>query len=245
MKPKNNLSFYDRWAAEWWQPETQVYALSYLNPPRFAYFDRHIPHWQGLRVLDVGCGGGFTCEFLAQRGAIVTGVDQSLACIQAAQAHAQAEGLAIAYHATPAEHLPFAPASFDVVTCVDVLEHVADRHQTLQSIHRVLKPGGTFCFDTVNRTLKSRLIMIWLLEDLLHEIPRGIHDWQRFIQPEELTQALRSLGFQHLDLTGFNLFGSTLPEHIQAYLDYRRTGQFNVRLNADTAIMYIGKAVKS
>ncbi len=245
MKQKNDLSFYDRWATEWWQPEAQVYALSYLNPPRFAYFDRHIPHWQGLRVLDVGCGGGFTCEFLARRGAIVTGVDQSLACIEAAQQHALLANLKIAYLAAPAEHLPFAPASFDVVTCVDVLEHVADLQQTLQAIHRVLKPSGTFCFDTINRTLKAKLIMIWLLEDLLHEIPRGIHDWQQFIPPAELSQSLRSLGFQNLDITGFNLFGSTLKEHIQTYLDYRRTGQFNVRLNADTTIMYIGKAVKA
>jgi 2-polyprenyl-6-hydroxyphenyl methylase/3-demethylubiquinone-9 3-methyltransferase len=244
MKQRNNLVYYDRWATEWWEATAKVYALSYLNPPRFEYFDRHIPNWQGLNVLDIGCGGGFTCEFLAQRGAIVAGVDQSTACIQVAQAHAKQQQLAIAYQVAHAEVLPLPADSFDVVTCVDVLEHVDDLRQTLQEIHRVLKPGGTFCFDTVNRTTKSKVVMIWLLENLLNEIPQGIHDWHKFIQPAELTADLRSLGFEQIDITGFNLFGSTLWEHVQSYWDYRRTGQFNVRLNADTDIMYIGKAVK-
>jgi len=244
-KQRNNLSYYDRWATEWWNETATVYALSYLNEPRFEYFDRHIPNWQNLNVLDVGCGGGFTCEFLAQRGARVTGVDQSLACIQTAQAHSVKNGLAIAYHQAYSEFLPFADVSFDVVTCVDVLEHVSDLHQTLQEIHRVLKPGGLFCFDTINRTIKSKIMMIWLLEDLLQEIPQGIHDWRKFIQPEELIQELRSLGFQSIDITGFNLFGSTITEHIQSYWHYCRTGKFTVCLNADTSIMYIGKAVKN
>ncbi|MDX2229038.1 MAG: bifunctional 2-polyprenyl-6-hydroxyphenol methylase/3-demethylubiquinol 3-O-methyltransferase UbiG [Leptolyngbyaceae cyanobacterium bins.349] len=244
MKQRNNLGYYDRWATEWWSQSAKVYALNYLNEPRFEYFDRHIANWQGLNVLDVGCGGGFTCEFLAKRGAMVTGVDQSIACIHAAKDHAVEHELAIAYHPAHSECLPFADETFDVVTCVDVLEHVENLHQTLQEIHRVLKPGGTFCFDTVNRTMKSKLIMIWLLEDLLKEIPPGIHDWRKFIQPQELTHRLRSLNFQAIDLIGFNLFGSTLIEHIQAYRDYRRTRKFDVRLNADTSIMYIGKAEK-
>lgn len=244
MQQRNNLAYYDRWATEWWDASAKVYALSYLNPPRFEYFDRHISNWQGLHVLDIGCGGGFTCELLAQRGVIVSGVDQSAACINIAQQHAMQNQLAIAYQVAHAEALPFPDASFDVVTCVDVLEHVADLRQTLQEIQRVLKPGGTFCFDTVNRTRKSKVVMIWLLEDLLNEIPRGIHDWHKFIQPEELIADLRSLDFHQIDITGFNLFGSTLWEYLQSYWNYRRTGQFNVRLNADTSVMYIGKALK-
>lgn len=244
IKHRNDLSYYDRWASEWWHETAKVYALSYLNEPRFEYFDRHILNWQGLKVLDVGCGGGFTCEFLARRGAIVTGVDQSAACIGAAKEHAAANGLAIAYQSAPAEDLPYANASFDVVTCVDVLEHVADWQKTLKEIERVLKPGGVFCFDTVNRTFKSKLVMIWLLEDLLNEIPQGIHNWPQFIQPQELISTLRLHGFQSIEIAGFNLFGSTILEYLQSYWHYRRTGKFNVRLNADTSIMYIGKAVK-
>lgn len=245
MKRRNDLSFYDNSAAEWWDQNAKIYALNYLNQPRFEYFDRHISDWQGLNVLDVGCGGGYTCEFLAKRGAIVTGVDQSLDCIHAAKEHALEHELAITYYNATAEALPLPDATFDVVVCVDVLEHIADLNQTLSEIGRVLKPGGIFCFDTINRTFRSKVIMIWLLENMLGEIQPGIHDWQKFITPAELSDSLQNLNFGAIEIKGFNLFGTSLVDYWQIYQYYRKTKQFKIYINEDTSVIYIGKAVKA
>lgn len=243
--PRNNLAFYDEQADQWWDETATVYPLRRLNPLRFQYFDRYISQWSGLAVLDVGCGGGYTCEFLARRGARVWGIDQAAACIQAAHNHAQAENLAIAYHTAVAEQLPFAAAQFDVVVCVDVLEHVADPAQAIAEISRVLKPGGYFCFDTINRTWQSRLVMIWLLEDLLREIPRGIHDWRKFLTPTEVQGTMAAVGLEAIALHGFNLFGSGIREKLGALRHYWQTGDFRVRFDADTTIMFIGVGQKA
>ena len=244
MNKRNDLQFYDQSAECWWHPDTKIYALHSLNAPRFSYFDRFIHNWQGCKVLDVGCGGGFSCEFLAARGAVVSGVDQSQACIDAARTHALSQGWIIDYQQGVAEQLPYPDCTFDVVICVDVLEHVADLKQTINEIDRVLKPGGFFGFDTVNRTFKSKVIMIWLLEDLLQEIPRGIHDWQKFITPGELSQLMTQVEFKNIDIQGFNIFGSTLLDNVLSYLHYKKTGGFTVNINDDTSVMYIGKAEK-
>lgn len=243
MKQRNDLSFYDRVAPEWWQPQSQIYALHHLNPLRFSYFDRAVPDWQGLRVLDVGCGGGYSCEFLAARGAIVTGIDPAGQCIRVAQEHARSVGLEIRYRSGVAEALPFGTGEFDVVICVDVLEHVADLPQTIHEIQRVLKPQGWFCFDTINRTFWSKLILIWLLEDWLRLIPQGIHDWQKFITPSELTQLLQS-GFSAIDLRGFSLFGASLWDYWTAYRYYRQASSFQGQISDDCSVMYIGTAQK-
>jgi len=244
MKQRNNLTFYDASAAEWWNENAKIYALNYLNPSRFEYFDRYVPDWHGLKVLDVGCGGGFTCEFLAKRGAIVTGIDQSAKCINAAKDHAAKSKLAIAYHHATAEAISALDETFDVVVCVDVLEHISDLKQTLTEIGRVLKPGGAFCFDTINRTFKSKIIMIWVLEDMLGEIDRGIHDWQKFIKPKELQDLLQNLGFHRTEIKGFSVFGESLPKYLEVYQHYRKTKQFKITINNDTSVMYIGKAIK-
>lgn len=241
---RNNLAFYDQQAAQWWDEAATVYPLLRLNPLRFQYFDRYISTWTGLSVLDVGCGGGYTCEFLTQRGAKVWGIDQSAACIQTAQTHAMAEGLAIAYKQGLAEQLPFESEQFDVVVCVDVLEHVENPGQAIAEISRVLKPGGFFCFDTINRTWQSRLVMITLLEDLLREIPRGIHDWRKFLTPEEVQGYMTSVGLEAIAINGFNLFGSTVGEKLGALRHYWYTGEFRVRFDADTSIMFIGVGQK-
>ena len=241
---RNNLAFYDQQAPHWWDERATIAPLNRLNPLRFDYFDSAVPTWSGLRVLDVGCGGGFTCEFLARRGAQVWGVDPSAPCIAAAQRHAAQEHLPIAYTCAAAEHLPYADHSFDAVVCVDVLEHVAAPAQAVAEISRVLGPGGLFCFDTINRTRRSRLVMIWLLETLLRQIPCGIHDWHQFITPAELADMLRLSGFSGTQINGFNLFGRTLVEYAAAYRYYRRTGQFQARFDDDTRVMYIGTARK-
>ena len=242
---RNNLFFYDQQAAEWWQADATIAPLNRLNPLRFQYFDQLIPDWRRLKVLDVGCGGGFTCEFLAQRGAEVWGTDQSSACIEAAETHAHESKLDVHYRVGMAEALPWEDSSFDVVVCVDVLEHVKNPRQAIAEIARVLKPGGLFCFDTINRTVRSRLIMIWLLENLLGQIPQGIHDWRKFITPQELAHWSRQADLENIQISGFNLFGSTVAEHIAAYRHYQRTGDFQVRFDDDTQVMYIGTAIKA
>ena len=243
---RNNLSYYDQWAPQWWQETATAAPLSQLNPLRFQFFDAYISEWQQLKVLDVGCGGGFTCEFLAKRGARVIGIDQSAACIEAANHHASEAGLNIDYCQSQAERLPFDDATFDAVVCVDVLEHVESPQQTIAEISRVLKPGGQFCFDTINRTWQSKLVMIWLLENALRQIPQGIHDWHKFITPAELTAMLGRQGMQPTSITGFNLFGPPgLPGKWQTLQQYRRSGQLQVEFGSQRdRIMYIGIANK-
>ena len=231
----NDLDLYDREAANWWNRESPLAILQSMNPPRFEFFDRYVKNWRGLEVLDVGCGGGFTCEYMAQKGARVTGVDRSAASIETARRHARDSGLPITYHAGSAERLPFADGRhFDVVTCVDVLEHVEDLPKVLSEIARVLRPGGLFLFDTINRTIKSRLVMIWLLERLLKHIPKGTHDWHLFITPEQMSAHLVKAGFEPPELAGFEVKG----------ID-KRQKKIHAQIGKDLSVMYIGKTAKA
>lgn len=161
---------------------------------------------QGLRVLEVGCGGGLICEDLARRGAIMVGVDPSEAALQTAREHANQSGLSesITYEQGYAETLPYASDSFQLIVCLDVLEHVKSLSQTIQEIARVLAPGGLFVFDTINRTLLARAILIWYGEHFPSGgLVPGIHNYASFIKPAELCYALESQDFQIHELTGF------------------------------------------
>jgi 2-polyprenyl-6-hydroxyphenyl methylase/3-demethylubiquinone-9 3-methyltransferase len=242
---KNDLSFYDLSAENWWNSDEKIYALYHLNQPRFEFFDRYVSNWQGLKALDVGCGGGFSCEFMAQRGVLVSGIDQSAKCIAAAQEHAISKNFKIDYQQAFAENIPYGNNTFDVVICVDVLEHVADVDKTVSEIYRVLKPNGLFFFDTINRNFRSKLVMIWLLENLLKEIPKGIHDWNKFIQPGEITKVMHNNGFINIEIKGLDLFGDTLYLNILSYLRYKKTGGFQGKISNNTSLMYVGKAVKA
>ncbi len=242
---RNDLEFYDRHAENWWQPDEKIYALNHLNPARFAFFDRSLSNWQGLKALDVGCGGGFTCEFMAKRGVAVSGLDLSRKCLETARKHAAETGLDIEYKYGFAEQIPWDANTFDAVICVDVLEHVAGVPKVISEIHRVLKPNGFFFFDTINRTFQSKLVMIWLLENLLREIQPGVHDWEKFITPAELIALLHEKGFSDLEIKGFDIFGRTVYQNLLAYLYYQKTKTFRIQIDGDTSIMYIGKAVKA
>jgi 2-polyprenyl-6-hydroxyphenyl methylase/3-demethylubiquinone-9 3-methyltransferase len=242
---RNDLGFYDRSAAQWWSEDEKIYALYHLNQPRFEFFDRFVPTWQDLKVLDVGCGGGFSCEFMAARGAIVSGLDQSQPCLQAAREHAILSGLAIDYHWGVAETMPYEDCSFDVVVCVDVLEHVENVRQVVSETFRILKPGGVFFFDTINRNFKSRLVMIWLMENLLGEIQPGVHDWEKFIKPDELDSLLQGQGFSGIEIKGFDIFSPIFQLNFFSYLKYKKTGKPQIKINNDTSINYIGKAMKA
>jgi 2-polyprenyl-6-hydroxyphenyl methylase/3-demethylubiquinone-9 3-methyltransferase len=242
---KNNLEFYELSAENWWKTDEKIYALYHLNQPRFEFFDRYVSNWQGLNALDVGCGGGFSCEFMAKRGVVVSGIDRAARCIKTAQDHARSCKLEIDYKQGVAENLPYSEETFDLVICVDVLEHVADFNKTIMEIHRVLKPNGVFFFDTINRNFRSKFVMIWLLEYLLQEIPQGIHDWNKFIKPREITKVMQENGFLNIDIKGFDLFGKNLYQNILSYLRYKKTGGFQAKISNDTSLMYIGKAVKA
>lgn len=188
-----NHAMYDTCANDWWAGNTRwLRLLNNMVPPRLAYFSPIVGDWRGKSVLDLGCGGGFMAEPLAREGARVIGVDPSAPAIAAARRHAEEEGLAIDYRVGTGEDLPVAEDAVDIVVCVDVLEHVRDLDAVIGEIRRVLKPGGLFLFDTINRTWLSKLVYIVLGEIVLRLGPRGTHDPALFIKPEELRAKLES-----------------------------------------------------
>ncbi|MGE3877356.1 MAG: bifunctional 2-polyprenyl-6-hydroxyphenol methylase/3-demethylubiquinol 3-O-methyltransferase UbiG, partial [Parvibaculaceae bacterium] len=207
---RNDLTIYDAYADEWWSGRVRwLRALHNMVPARLTGFDPLVGDWTGKRVLDLGCGGGFMAEALAQKGALVTGIDLSPGAIAIARKHAEANGLAIGYTEGAGENLAFAGRCFDVVVCVDVLEHVADLDRVIAEIHRVLKPGGLFLFDTINRTRLAAMIMVTFGENILRLLPRGTHDPERFIPPDELDRRLTKAGFTVRPFTGFGPRGIT------------------------------------
>jgi len=210
---RNNLEIYDDVAAQWWSDDIRwVRTLKNMVPGRLKWFDRHID-WNGKSVLDLGCAGGFMAEALVKRGAQVTGIDPAADAIAAGRAHAEHEGHTIRYDVGVGEDLPYDDASFDAVVCVDVLEHVQDLQQVISEVARVLKPGGMFLFDTINRNPIARLATITVAEDILRLLPKGTHDPAMFIKPDELTAALKTAGFNIGPQTGLG------PRGINARFD--------------------------
>ena len=180
--------------------------LDTLNPGRFAYLDGVLDtrglRYQDLEVLDLGCGGGLMSEAYARRGARVTGVDPSTVSLKVARAHARESSLSIRYKQGRGEALPFPDASFDLVSCCDVLEHVDNLDAVIHRITRVLRPDGIFFFDTINRTWLSWLFVIEVFQEWLHLVPAGTHDWNMFITPGELGVSLARAGLEVRDLSG-------------------------------------------
>jgi 2-polyprenyl-6-hydroxyphenyl methylase/3-demethylubiquinone-9 3-methyltransferase len=219
----------------WWPPSGDHIFLYKLNPVRFAHFDHFLDGWNGIKVLDVGCGGGYACEFLAKRRAVVFGTDIMAESLQQARNHAKENNLEIEYHQCTAERLPFNDQTMDAVTCFDVLEHIPDKRRTLAEIHRVLKPGGWLFFDTFNKTFWSRLFIIWLGEILIRFIPRGTHQWSLFISPADLKVLLVNLGFTNMELAGVKF---NRRSHAK--------GDFPAIISSkgNTAIIYFGAARK-
>ncbi|QFS82236.1 Ubiquinone biosynthesis O-methyltransferase [Roseivivax sp. THAF40] len=206
---RNNLAIYDDVAAQWWSDEIRwVRTLKNLVPGRLKYFDRYID-WSGKTVLDLGCAGGFMAEALAKRGAEVTGIDPAREAINAAKAHAEGEGLSIRYDVGVGEALPYGDDSFDAVVCVDVLEHVADLQKTLDEVARVLRPGGLFLYDTINRNAVARLMAITMAEDVVRILPKGTHDPEMFITPAELRAEMETAGLSDRHMTGLGPRGMT------------------------------------
>ncbi len=207
---RNDLEIYDSYADQWWDGSARwLRTLANMVPPRLRYFERFTGGWDGRAVLDLGCGGGFLSEALARRGAEVTGIDPAARAVAAARTHAAEQGLAISYAVGVGESLPFADASFDHVVCVDVLEHVQSVEQTLREAARVLRPGGLFLYDTINRNPLSRFAVITMAENVLKLLPKGTHDPALFIRPAELRDKLRRAGLNPGAITGLGPRGLT------------------------------------
>jgi 2-polyprenyl-6-hydroxyphenyl methylase/3-demethylubiquinone-9 3-methyltransferase len=238
---------YDHFQDGWWDLKGEARLLHEMNPTRFAHFRQVVDQTQvisDLRVLDVGCGGGLVSEKFAEAGAKVTGIDLSKPSIEAARQHATRSGLQIDYQEASASNLPFPNATFDVVVCCDFVEHVSDNlHICLGEMARVLRPGGIFLFDTINRTFISRLIAIWILQDFLQLVPRRTHVWKMFVTPTELTQGLRQVGIEVGASVG--LLPSRPPwEVIYNVLRHKRVGGFRISQKF-RPLTYVGYGYKS
>ena len=205
---------FQRLAKSWWDPTGEFRPLHQIGPPRLAFVrDALLRHFaredergrqplKGLTALDVGCGGGLLSEPLARLGARVTGIDPGETNVAIARDHAAAQGLAIDYRAATAEDLAAAGETFDVVLALEVVEHVPDVAAFVQACASLVRPGGIMVLSTINRTLKSYALAIVAAEYVLGWLPRGTHQWDRFVTPDELAQHIANAGLTAPSLKG-------------------------------------------
>jgi 2-polyprenyl-6-hydroxyphenyl methylase / 3-demethylubiquinone-9 3-methyltransferase len=256
MPVDNHL--YDTLADSWWDESGVLSTLQGLNPARLGYMRRVLTEklridLHGKPTLDVGCGGGLLAEEFARLGCTVTGIDPSEKSLEAARAHALEAGLAIEYHQGVGERLPCPDSAFEIVYCCDTLEHVDNLDKVIAEISRVLKAGGVFLYDTLNRTFRSWLFMIKIFQDWdsTRLLPPDLHDWHRFIKPGELLAKLAENGFENRDLTG--LTPSANPVRAIHILRARKRGEISyleamrrldLRESGDLGVLYAGYALK-
>lgn len=233
-----NIALFGSLAADWWDPEGASRLLHRINPSRLGYLrDSAVSHFglntrsrralAGLRALDIGCGGGLVAEPLARMGADVTGIDAGANVIAAARAHAQTQGLDIRYEqADVSDFASRHPADFDLISCLEVIEHVTDLEAFLGSISALLAPGGLLVFSTPNRTPLSWAVLIAGAEKITKLIPESGHDWRQFLKPDELTQKLAAAHLRVQDAQG---------------LSWSPARGFHI--SGDLTINYIGTAV--
>ncbi len=244
----------------WWDDTGTLSLLRVaLNPARFGYFRQALTGRlkldpRRLRALDVGCGGGLLAEEFARLGCQVTGIDPSAPSIETARAHASRSGLVIAYLVGVGEQLPFADASFDLVYCCDVLEHVGNLEQVIAETARVLRPGGVYCFDTINRTLFSKLVTIKLFQEWRATafLPPHLHAWEQYITPAELTRLLARHGLAVQEITGMTPAAN--PITILRLLRRYKRGRLSLqqvgaaarfKVGGHTRAAYVGYALKA
>ncbi|MGF1626631.1 MAG: bifunctional 2-polyprenyl-6-hydroxyphenol methylase/3-demethylubiquinol 3-O-methyltransferase UbiG [Alphaproteobacteria bacterium] len=200
-------------ADAWWDPDGKFKPLHVLNPVRLGYIrdqlcahfgrdPRSVTSLAGLALVDIGCGGGLICEPMARLGAAVTGIDAAEKNIAVAGAHAAGQELAIDYRAVTAEALAAEGARFDVVLNLEIIEHVADPPAFIAASAALLKPGGVMVTSTLNRTARAFALAVVGAEYVLRWLPRGTHDWRKFVKPSELARYLRQAGLEMRDLTG-------------------------------------------
>ncbi|MBB3444592.1 bifunctional 2-polyprenyl-6-hydroxyphenol methylase/3-demethylubiquinol 3-O-methyltransferase UbiG [Rhizobium sp. BK379] len=200
-------------AAEWWSPTGKFKPLHKFNPVRLAYIrDRAAENFsrnpksakplEGLRVLDIGCGGGLLSEPVARMGAEVVGADPSEKNIGIASTHAKASGVTVDYRAVTAEQLAEAGEAFDIVLNMEVVEHVADVELFMNTCAGMVRPGGLMFVATINRTMKAAALAIFAAENVLRWLPRGTHQYEKLVRPEELEKPLVANGLEIIDRTG-------------------------------------------
>ena len=249
---------YNRLSDTWWDEAGFLNILQTgLNPVRVPFLERGLrasfPTLEGLRVLDVGCGGGLLAEPLARLGCLVTGVDPSQRSLEAARAHAHASALHIDYVYGFAEALPPADDTFDAVICCDVLEHVNDLSAAIREAARVLRPGGVYLYDTINRTMRSKLLVIKIFQEWSATafMPPNLHDHAMFIKPLELAEHLRASGLEPGPIVGIGP-GVAPPRAIalmraraRGDLTYGELGRgLRMRELRSTSAFYAGAAAK-
>jgi len=196
------LSKFEQLASRWWDPESEFKPLHEINPLRLDYIEARAG-LSGSRVLDVGCGGGILSESMARRGAQVTGIDLGEAPLSVARLHGLETGIEVDYRRVSAEDLAEqAPGTFDTVTCMEMLEHVPSPDSVIAACARLVKPGGHVFFSTINRNPKAYLFAIVGAEYLLRLLPKGTHDYARFIRPSELERSMRAADLALEDMTG-------------------------------------------
>jgi len=216
-------------AHRWWDPNSEFRPLHDINPARVAWIDAHA-ELKDKRVIDIGCGGGLLSEGMAALGAQVTGIDLSEKALSVARLHLYESGHVIDYRLISAEAMADAdPGSFDYVTCLEMLEHVPDPASTVAACARLVKPGGQVFLSTLNRNAKAYLVAVLGAEYLLQLLPRGTHDYSRFLKPAELAGLCRKAGLEVLEITGLR------------YNPFTREGV----VGADTDINYLLRAQRS
>ncbi len=199
------LAKFEALASRWWDPDSEFKPLHDINPLRLDYIHERAGELAHRRVLDVGCGGGILAEGMAQRGAQVLGIDMGEAPLAVAQLHQLESGVALDYQRITAEELAERePACFDIVTCMEMLEHVPDPASTIRACARLVKPGGHLFFSTINRNPKAYLFAIIGAEYVLRLLPTGTHDYRKFIRPSELDGWSRAAGLTLRHVTGLH-----------------------------------------
>lgn len=254
-----NNRIYEDLAEAWWDENEFLHLLkAMVNPWRVPYFKNVLERHYGqdlrdVRLLDIGCGGGVLTEEFAAMGCQVSGIDVSLRSIQIAQLHAARTGLDIDYQVGAATQLTFKRESFDAVSCCDVLEHIHEWRQVIAEAGRVLKPGGIFFFDTINRTQQSKVQFIFGLQDfpLTRLMPANTHIWEMFITPQELTSALRENHFMPEDMQGGKIARSPLAtlwdvqQQKQGRITFAELGRrLELQVDKDLSLNYLGYARK-
>lgn len=222
------IAKFEALAERWWDPNSEFRPLHDINPLRLNYIDERVG-LPGKRAIDIGCGGGLVSEGMALRGAAVTGIDLGEAPLAVARLHAQKSGVEVEYLAVPAEEIADQRAGqYDVVTCLEMLEHVPDPASVVAACAKLAKPGGKLFFSTINRNPKSFLFAIVGAEYVLRLLPRGTHEYAKLIRPSELAQWCRDAGLEVKDTTGM-----TYNPLTQVY-----------KLNRDVSVNYLMYATK-
>lgn len=191
-------------ASRWWDKTSEFKPLHAINPLRLNWIKKHVD-LNGKTVVDIGCGGGILAESLAQSGANTTGIDLSDKALKVADLHGLESGVSVKYQLISAEELAEnAPKSFDVVTCMEMLEHVPDPLSVVKACSKLAKPGGVLFFSTLNRNPKAYLFAVLGAEYVLNLLPKGTHDFKKFIKPSELAGFLREAGLEMIDIAGMS-----------------------------------------